>query len=126
MLDRYPHGITAVAAVNGRERGAADQFPGVNDAAAGEKAVEQEAAPLGVQLPGDRDEVSHVARGRDGGGLSVLHGARGLGGQRARVYQLQHAAQPRDVLLAVTAVVARLGVVRVKAVAAVPGTQRRF
>ena len=70
--------------------------------------------------PGGRDQVRHVPFGRYRLRISGLHRARGLGREHAQADQVQHAAQPRDILLTVPAVPAGLGALRPDAVPAMP------
>ena len=69
MLDVHALRVVALVVVDGQQRGAADEFPGVDHAAPGEEAVQQGAAPFAIQGPGGGNEVSHVAGRLDRGGF---------------------------------------------------------
>ena len=126
VLDVDAVGVGALIGVDGGERRAAHLIPGADDAPAGQHAVQDDPATFGVGGPGRGDHVGHVPFGCDGFRIAGLNGPGGVGCEHAQADQVQHAAQPGDILLAVTAVAAGLSALRPDAVPAVPRAQRRL
>ncbi len=126
VLDVHAVRVQALIGVDRGKSRTAHQVPPVHDAPAGQHAVEQDAAAFGVRGPGRADQVGGITFGRDGLGFTGLHRAGGLGREHAQSDQVQHPAQPGDVLLRVAAVPARPGPLRTDVVPAVPRPQRRL